>query len=147
MKISTVEAMEIRLPESEILDKASSGQTSLIVKVHTDEGIVGIGEIDSCPRVAKAADHCCGSRRRPRLAVPVRPPLRLSWSGVAGPKTISGRDRDPRQALASLKVGVASTVRLRALAQATQEADRLLNEGALRQGSDLSVSYPTVASS
>ncbi len=55
MKITQVEALEIRLPESEILDKASSGQTSLIIKIHTDEGIVGIGEVDSCPRVAKAA--------------------------------------------------------------------------------------------
>ena len=55
MKITEVEAIEIRLPEAEILDKASSGQTSLIVKIHTDDGIVGIGEIDSCPRVAKAA--------------------------------------------------------------------------------------------
>ena len=55
MKITRVEAIELRLPESEVLDKASSGQNSLIVKIHTDEGIVGIGEIDSCPRVAKAA--------------------------------------------------------------------------------------------
>ena len=55
MKITQVEAIEIRLPDSEILVKASAGQTSLIVKIHTDEGIVGIGEVDSCPRVAKAA--------------------------------------------------------------------------------------------
>jgi L-alanine-DL-glutamate epimerase-like enolase superfamily enzyme len=55
MKITRVEAIEIRLPESEILDKASAGQNSLIVKIHTDEGIVGIGEVDSCARVAKAA--------------------------------------------------------------------------------------------
>ena len=55
MKITRVEAIELRLPESEVLDKASSGQNSLIVKIHTDEGVVGIGEIDSCPRVAKAA--------------------------------------------------------------------------------------------
>ena len=55
MKITRVEAIEIRLPESEIKDKASAGQNSLIVKIHTDEGIVGIGEVDSCARVAKAA--------------------------------------------------------------------------------------------
>ena len=55
MKITQVEAIEIRLPESEVLDKASAGQNSLIVKIHTDEGIVGIGEVDSSPRVAKAA--------------------------------------------------------------------------------------------
>ena len=55
MKITRVEAIEIRLPESEVLDKASSGRSSLVVKIHTDEGIVGIGEVDSCPQVAKAA--------------------------------------------------------------------------------------------
>ena len=55
MRITRVEAIELRLPESEVLDKASAGQNSLIVKIHTDEGIVGVGEVDSCPRVAKAA--------------------------------------------------------------------------------------------
>lgn len=55
MKITKVEALELRLPESEVLDKASSAQDSLIIKIHTDEGIVGIGEVDSSPRIAKAA--------------------------------------------------------------------------------------------
>ena len=55
MKITRIEAIELRLPESDVLDKASSAQDSLIIKIHTDEGIVGIGEVDSCPRVAKAA--------------------------------------------------------------------------------------------
>jgi len=54
MKITKVEAIEIRLPESEVLDKASGAQNSLIIKIHTDEGIIGIGEVDSSPRVAKA---------------------------------------------------------------------------------------------
>ncbi len=55
MKIIKVEAIELRLPESQVLDKASSAQDALILKIHTDEGIVGIGEVDSPPRVAKAA--------------------------------------------------------------------------------------------
>ncbi len=55
MKITKIEAIELRLPESDVIDKASSAQDSLIIKIHTDEGIVGIGEVDSCPRVAKAA--------------------------------------------------------------------------------------------
>jgi len=54
MKITNVEAIELRLPESEVVDKASGAQNSLILKIHTDEGIVGIGEVDSCPRVALA---------------------------------------------------------------------------------------------
>ncbi len=55
MKITRVEAIELRLPEEEIADKASAGQNSLVVKIHTDEGLVGVGEIDSHARVAKAA--------------------------------------------------------------------------------------------
>jgi len=54
MKITKVEAIELRLPEPEVIDKASGAQNSLIVKIHTDEGIVGFGEVDSCPRVVKA---------------------------------------------------------------------------------------------
>ena len=55
MKITSIEAIELRLPEADIVDKCSSGQDALIVKIHTDEGITGIGEIDSSSRVAKAA--------------------------------------------------------------------------------------------
>lgn len=54
MKITRVEAIEVRLPESEMEDKASAAQDALIIKIHTDEGIVGIGEVDSSARVAKA---------------------------------------------------------------------------------------------
>ncbi len=54
MKITEVEAIEVRLPESEIKDKASSAQDACIIKIHTDEGITGIGEVDSSSRVAKA---------------------------------------------------------------------------------------------
>ena len=44
MKITKVEAIELRLPGSEVVDKASSAQNSLIVKIYTDEGITSIGE-------------------------------------------------------------------------------------------------------
>ena len=54
MKITQVEAIEVRLPESEMENKASAAQDALIIKIHTDEGIVGIGEVDSSARVAKA---------------------------------------------------------------------------------------------
>jgi len=54
VKITQVEAIELRLPEAEVEDIASSAQDTLIVKIHTDEGITGIGEVDSLPRVAKA---------------------------------------------------------------------------------------------
>ena len=54
MKITAVEAIELRLPEERIGEKADDGQNVLIVKVHTDEGLVGLGEVVSQPRVAKA---------------------------------------------------------------------------------------------
>ena len=54
MKITEVEAIELRLPESEIEYKATAAQDALIIKIHTDAGIVGIGEVDSSPRMAKA---------------------------------------------------------------------------------------------
>lgn len=54
MKITAVEAIELRLPEELIGERADDGQNVLIVQVHTDEGLVGVGEVVSQPRVAKA---------------------------------------------------------------------------------------------
>jgi L-alanine-DL-glutamate epimerase-like enolase superfamily enzyme len=57
LKITRVEAIELRLPEAEMTDypdRASPAGNTLIVKVHTDEGIVGVGEVESSARVAKA---------------------------------------------------------------------------------------------
>jgi len=55
MKITRVEAIELRLPEKEISEaKYSSAQDAMVVKVHTDEGIVGIGDSFSLPHVVKA---------------------------------------------------------------------------------------------
>lgn len=53
MKITRVETIELRLPESFVGPPLTVRHT-LIVKVHTDEGIVGIGEVDSCPSVVRA---------------------------------------------------------------------------------------------
>ena len=52
MKITQVEALYLRLPE--ITDRADGTQDTLIVRVQTDAGIAGIGEVDSSPLVAKA---------------------------------------------------------------------------------------------
>jgi L-rhamnonate dehydratase len=53
MKITEVEAIPLRLPEVD--DTRSDGtQDALIVRIHTDEGLVGVGEVDSSPLVAKA---------------------------------------------------------------------------------------------
>src|SRR6516165_3109585 len=52
MKITQVEAIHLRLPE--VNERADGSQDTLVVKVHTDAGLTGIGEVDSSPVVAKA---------------------------------------------------------------------------------------------
>jgi L-alanine-DL-glutamate epimerase-like enolase superfamily enzyme len=52
MKITRVEAIHLRLPE--VNERCDGSQETLIVKVHTDEGIVGVGEADSSSLVARA---------------------------------------------------------------------------------------------
>ena len=52
MKITEVEALYLRLPE--IQARTDSSQDALIVKVATDAGITGWGEVDGCPYVTKA---------------------------------------------------------------------------------------------
>jgi L-rhamnonate dehydratase len=51
MKISDIEAIYVRMPT--VKEQCDSGQDALIVKVHTDEGITGIGEVDSAPIAAQ----------------------------------------------------------------------------------------------
>jgi L-alanine-DL-glutamate epimerase-like enolase superfamily enzyme len=51
MKITKVEAIYLRQPE--VRFQCDSGQDALIVKVETDAGITGIGEVDSNPIAAK----------------------------------------------------------------------------------------------
>jgi L-rhamnonate dehydratase len=52
MKITEVEAFYLRLPE--IKQRTDSSQDALIVKITTDAGLVGWGEVDGCPSVTKA---------------------------------------------------------------------------------------------
>src|SRR6266436_648445 len=52
MKITRVEPIHLRLPE--VTERCDGSQETLIVKVHTDADIIGIGEVDSSSLVAKA---------------------------------------------------------------------------------------------
>ena len=52
MKITDVEALYLRLPTIEA--RTDSSQDALIVKVSTDAGLTGWGEVDGCPAVVKA---------------------------------------------------------------------------------------------
>jgi L-alanine-DL-glutamate epimerase-like enolase superfamily enzyme len=52
MKITRVEPIHLRLPD--VNERCDGSQETLIVQVHTDEGIVGVGEADTSALVAKA---------------------------------------------------------------------------------------------
>src|SRR5947208_4266919 len=52
MKITKVEAIHLRLPV--VNERCDGSQDTLVIKVHTDAGITGVGEVDSSPAVAKA---------------------------------------------------------------------------------------------
>lgn len=60
MRITDVEAIILRQPE---LDSTISdgSQDNVLIKVHTDEGITGVGEVDSSPEVVQAAIYAPSS--------------------------------------------------------------------------------------
>src|SRR5213593_2919627 len=51
MKITRVEPLHLR--QHDVNERCDGSQETLIVRVHTDAGIVGIGEVDSSSAVAK----------------------------------------------------------------------------------------------
>jgi L-rhamnonate dehydratase len=53
MKITDVEAIYLRLPDLDAA-RCDGTQDTLVIRIHTDEGIIGVGEVDSSPLVAKA---------------------------------------------------------------------------------------------
>ena len=53
MKITDIECYVLLVPDYEA-DATSSAQDNIVVRVHTDEGIVGIGETDANPWAVKA---------------------------------------------------------------------------------------------
>jgi len=60
LKITDVEAVVLRQP---VVDDgiADGSQDDLIVLVSTDEGITGIGEVDSAPEAVRALVNATGS--------------------------------------------------------------------------------------
>jgi L-alanine-DL-glutamate epimerase-like enolase superfamily enzyme len=52
MKITEVETLILRLPQ--ITEECNGTQDALLVKIHTDTGLVGVGEVDSSPEVIRA---------------------------------------------------------------------------------------------
>ena len=96
MRITSVETVELRLPETDIDERATDAQNALLVKVHTDEGVVGIGEVVSHPRVASAAiaapfaaTGCSGLARELVGLDPLD--TRVVWEALAAASSYYGR--------------------------------------------------------
>jgi L-alanine-DL-glutamate epimerase-like enolase superfamily enzyme len=53
MRITRVEPIVLRLPDLRP-DDCDGTQDTLLIRVHTDEGLVGLGEVDTSPEVARA---------------------------------------------------------------------------------------------
>jgi L-rhamnonate dehydratase len=53
LKITNVEAIILRQPEMDV-SKADGSQDALLIRIETDDGITGFGEVDSLPSVVKA---------------------------------------------------------------------------------------------
>ncbi len=60
MKITDIECYIVVVPDLKE-DATSSSQDDVVVLVHTDEGITGIGETDTGPWLVKAAIEAPGS--------------------------------------------------------------------------------------
>lgn len=60
MKITEIETHVLLVPDYDA-DACSSAQDDIVVLVHTDEGITGIGEVDTNPWVAEAMIHARGT--------------------------------------------------------------------------------------
>jgi L-alanine-DL-glutamate epimerase-like enolase superfamily enzyme len=52
MKITAVEALHPRLPEMRA--RTGGSQDALLIRIGTDAGIAGWGEVDGCPRMVEA---------------------------------------------------------------------------------------------
>lgn len=54
MRIAAIEPIILRLPDLKP-DECDGTQDTLVVRVHTDDGLIGLGEADTSPEVARAA--------------------------------------------------------------------------------------------
>ena len=60
MKITKIECHVLLVPDYHP-EAGSSAQDDIVVFVHTDEGLIGIGEVDTNPWVAKAMIQAKGT--------------------------------------------------------------------------------------
>jgi len=56
MKIADVETIILRQASVDE-SRADGGQDTIVIRVRTDDGLIGVGEVDSSPEVVAAAIH------------------------------------------------------------------------------------------
>ncbi len=95
MKITAIDIHVLLVPDYDVL-ACSSAQDDLVVEIHTDEGIVGIGETDTNPWVARECirargTHCMGLGLEEMLlgADPMQP--EAIWEKIYQGSKMTGR--------------------------------------------------------
>ena len=109
MKITDVEALYLRLPE--IKARTDSSQDALIVRVSTDAGITGYGEVDGCPHVTKAVIDAPYSHmmvRGLRQSIEGEDPLEIErlWDKMYRDTLYYGREGAVIQAMAGIDLAL-----------------------------------------
>ena len=109
MKITDVEAIRLQLPT--VNERCDGTQDTLVVRVYTDEGIVGVGEVDSSPAVAKAiidAPMSHGIARGLRLCVLGENPLDVArcWDKMYQGSIFFGRGGAAQQAISGVDMAL-----------------------------------------
>lgn len=109
MKITDIEAIWLQLPTVD--ERCDGTQDTLVVRVHTDEGIVGVGEVDSAPMVAKAiieAPMSHGIARGLRLCVMGENPLDIVrlWDRMYQGSIFFGRGGAAQQAISGVDMAL-----------------------------------------
>ena len=110
MKITDVEAIVLRQPA---LNEgiADGSQDDLVVRVHTDAGLVGIGEVDSAPEVVKAvieapASHAIASGLRHVLIGQVPLEIEQLWDSMYRATIYFGRRGVALHALSGIDIAL-----------------------------------------
>jgi L-rhamnonate dehydratase len=109
-KIADVRAFYIRSPDID-LERTDSSQDALIVQITTDTGVVGYGEVDSAPQVAKAVIELQGSHRLARGLRQVllgQDPLQTEqlWTRMHEATLYYGRDGAAIHAMAGVDIAL-----------------------------------------
>jgi L-rhamnonate dehydratase len=109
MRITGVDTLILRRPD--VTDAGDSSQDLLVVEVHTDEGITGVGEADTSPEVGAAVVHAPLSHdvcRGLALVVEGRDPFAYEaiWRDMYRASTFYGRGGAAAQAMAAIDLAL-----------------------------------------